>query len=223
MREPTGKQTMEPEMTVSVMMTRHIGSNNKKDEYPNSKSVRGRDDAEATCVLLMCTCERSFHRDETRESYTHAKLQRTDRFECRPGSRTTGQRWCYSITRWYVHRADEINKKERDTADMSVKRIEWWPTDFQNNTHTPVTIENGFILVIPFYYYSKTSSLSFLPNIMPVGWHPSMAIGNTQRVNIVFQIWQHKVKAKFIVQLFNNIQLLDDVNFFSIDNESNVR
>jgi hypothetical protein len=25
-REPTGKQTMEPEMTVSVMMTRHIGS-----------------------------------------------------------------------------------------------------------------------------------------------------------------------------------------------------
>jgi hypothetical protein len=50
-----------------------------------------------------------------------------------------------------------------------------------------------------------------------------MAIGNTQRVNIVFQIWQHKVKAKFIVQLFNNIQLLDDVNFFFIDNESSVR
>ena len=142
MREPTGKQTMEPEMTVSVMMTRHIGSNNKKDEYPNSKSVRGRDDAEATCVLLMCTCERSSLTETKRErvTHTHAKLQRTDGFECRPGSRTTGQRCSYRrrvSSHDDIHTADEINKRERDTADMSVKRIEWWPTDFQNNTHTP--------------------------------------------------------------------------------------
>jgi homogentisate 1,2-dioxygenase len=68
------------------------------------------------------------HRDETRESYTHTQSYRelTDlnvgRGHGRPDNVVhTDAEFHHTMI---IHTADEINKRERDTADMSVKRIE---------------------------------------------------------------------------------------------------
>ena len=89
LERPTGKQTMEPEMTVSVMMTRHIWSQ-KGWIYQleaGHHSMGGTWSWSHVCVIdvLWCACNaRDPLGQKGEREFLHAEqFQRTDGFECR--------------------------------------------------------------------------------------------------------------------------------------------